>query len=92
MTLLHTSSLSVAERIRLSTCYKHYHPDTFWFPPSTSNTSHHPFDSVWARFDPVDIYYVGGFGDTHYIGHISVDMYAQAGEKGGKGGELVFQG
>lgn len=79
MTLLH--DISAEEKNRLAKCYKRYHPDTFWFPPITGE-GHHPWDSVWARFDPVDIYYVGGFGDTHYIGHIPVDMYDKAGEKG----------
>ncbi|KAI9634795.1 pyridoxamine 5'-phosphate oxidase-domain-containing protein [Dioszegia hungarica] len=79
MTLL--PDLSAKERARLSVCYKSYHPDVFWFPPASPGESHHPFDSVWARFDPEDIYYVGGFGDTHYIGHIPVEMYAEAGEK-----------
>lgn len=78
MTVL--EDLSTKEKLELAKCYRSYHPDTFWFPPATG-PSHHPFDAVWARFDPVDIYYVGGFGDTHYIGHIPVDMYAEAGEK-----------
>lgn len=75
MTVL--SDLSDKERLRLSTCYRKHHPDVFWFPGRVPG---HPFDSIWARFDPVDIYYVGGFGGTHYIGHIPVDLYAQAGE------------
>lgn len=78
MTLL--DELSIKEKTRLAECYKSYHPDTFWFPPAEGKGNGHPFDSVWARFDPVDIYYVGGFGDTHYIGHIPVEMYDKARE------------
>jgi hypothetical protein len=51
--------LSDEERRGLEECYKSYHPDVFWFPGSDS----HPWDSMWARFDPADIYYVGGFGE-----------------------------
>lgn len=57
MTVL--EDLSDKERLRLSACYRKYHPDVFWFPGRVPG---HPFDSIWARFDPVDIYYVGGFG------------------------------
>ncbi|ORY31858.1 pyridoxamine 5'-phosphate oxidase-domain-containing protein [Naematelia encephala] len=72
MTIL--DNLSTSESRSLQDCYRSYHPDAWWFP----HDQQHPFDSMWARFDPVDIYYVGGFGDTHYIGHVPVDMYAKA--------------
>jgi hypothetical protein len=57
MTIL--DDLPDPERSGLEECYKSYHPDVFWFPGSDS----HPWDSMWARFDPTDIYYVGGFGE-----------------------------
>ena len=44
----------------LAGCYTSYHPDAkMWLPSGTE----HPFNSMWARFDPHDIYYVGGFGE-----------------------------
>lgn len=87
MTIL--SDLDTSEEKRLQRCYEQYHPDVWWFPSKEGNG--HPLDAMWARFDVQDIYYVGGFGDTHYIGHIPVEMYAEAGKRwdGGKG--LVVQ-
>jgi hypothetical protein len=58
MTILH--DIPDKEYDRLSRCYRQYHPDVFWFPGRTAG---HPFDSMWARFQPEDIYYVGGFGE-----------------------------
>ncbi|WWD18747.1 hypothetical protein CI109_103201 [Kwoniella shandongensis] len=70
--------LSHAESQALAKCYTQYHPDARWWLPDTKGSPH---VSIWARFDVDDIYYVGGFGDTHYIGHIPTDLYARAGEK-----------
>ncbi|ORX37139.1 pyridoxamine 5'-phosphate oxidase-domain-containing protein [Kockovaella imperatae] len=58
-------------------CFTWYHPDAkSWIPYQ----SQHPFNSFWAKFQPSDIYYVGGFGDSHYIGHIPIDLYTKVGE------------
>ncbi|KAK4684321.1 hypothetical protein P7C73_g5869, partial [Tremellales sp. Uapishka_1] len=71
MTLL--SHPTPDEDARLSKCYTSYHPDAKSWLPSTPDAPHF---SVWARFDIEDIYYVGGFGDVHYIGHVPVELYA----------------
>ncbi|TFY80483.1 hypothetical protein EWM64_g3527, partial [Hericium alpestre] len=31
--------------------------------------------AYWARFDPQSVYFVGGFGDEHFIGYIPLDVY-----------------
>ncbi|CAD6579498.1 MAG: hypothetical protein TREMPRED_002508 [Tremellales sp. Tagirdzhanova-0007] len=73
ITILPFTDIPKPELAHLEECYTSYHPDaSMWLPYQ----QRHPFDSMWARFEPQDIYYVGGFGDTHYIGHIPVDMYA----------------
>ncbi|WVO17235.1 hypothetical protein L204_104927 [Cryptococcus depauperatus] len=38
--------------------------------------------SIWAKLDVEDIYYMGSFEDTHYIGHIPADMYGKADKEG----------
>ncbi|KAK8858855.1 hypothetical protein IAR55_003085 [Kwoniella newhampshirensis] len=83
--------LSPTESHALASCYTRYHPDARWWLPDTVGSPH---TSVWARMDVDDIYYVGGFGDTHYIGHIPVDLYAQAGEHrlGSGSGARVSEG
>ena len=34
--------------------------------------------AYWARFDPHTVYFVGGFGDEHYIGYIPLQKYQGA--------------
>jgi len=55
----------------LAACYKQSHPDAWWVPGNKAGVH----DAVWARFDPHTIYFVGGFGGLHYIGHIPLEMY-----------------
>ncbi|OXG33648.1 hypothetical protein C359_02128 [Cryptococcus neoformans Bt120] len=69
--------LSKEEKAELEKCYLNYHPDAKYWLPGASNSPH---SSVWAKLDADDIYYVGGFGDTHYIGHIPIDLYTKVGE------------
>ncbi|WFD03439.1 hypothetical protein MOBT1_002128 [Malassezia obtusa] len=56
----------------LQACFTHYHPDAAAWEPGSRLSPHL---AKWARFAPERIYYVGGFGDEHYIGDIPVDMY-----------------
>jgi len=58
----------------LKACYAKSHPDAWWVPGDKSGVH----DAVWARFDPHTIYFVGGFGGVHYIGHIPVGLYQTA--------------
>lgn len=70
MTLLPSSSLPTSERSRLASCYTSYHPDAAaWLPDADDS----PHKSTWATFDVEGVYYVGGFGDEHYIGEIPVE-------------------
>ncbi|KAF8315813.1 hypothetical protein DL93DRAFT_2096485 [Clavulina sp. PMI_390] len=59
----------------LAECYLSYHPDSKWWIPGRG--AFH--DVAWARFDPEAVYYVGGFGGTHYIGYIPLDLYQKSG-------------
>lgn len=59
----------------LAQCFTAHHPDAdAWTPHAHGN----PHSAVWVRFEPTRIYYVGGFGDEHYIGDIHVDTYRAA--------------
>lgn len=59
MTFLPYETLNRTEVRRLEECYASFHPDArMWFPYK----DRHPFNSIWAKFEPEDIYYVGGFG------------------------------
>ncbi|KAF8894069.1 pyridoxamine 5'-phosphate oxidase-domain-containing protein [Infundibulicybe gibba] len=56
-------------------CYLKKHPDASrWLP----DDEHAPHIAYWARFDPHTIYFVGGFGDEHYIGYIPLSTYQLA--------------
>ena len=60
VTILEFESIPKDELDRLEKCYTWYHPDAkSWLPYQPR----HPFNSFWARFEPSDIYYVGGFGE-----------------------------
>ncbi|KAF8639524.1 hypothetical protein AX17_001429 [Amanita inopinata Kibby_2008] len=56
-------------------CYLEKHPDAKWWLPDDDRAAH---KSYWARFDPQTIYFVGGFGDEHYIGFIPLHLYQEA--------------
>ncbi|EGO25389.1 hypothetical protein SERLADRAFT_368793 [Serpula lacrymans var. lacrymans S7.9] len=53
-------------------CYLKKHPDARWWLPDDDKGAH---ISYWARFDPHDVYFVGGFGGEHYIGQIPLHLY-----------------
>lgn len=46
-------------------CYLGYHPDASHWAPNATESPHIPF---WATFNVDKVYWVGGFGDEHYIG------------------------
>ncbi|WWC88398.1 uncharacterized protein L201_003309 [Kwoniella dendrophila CBS 6074] len=71
-------NLSREDEAELSSCYTKYHPDAKSWIPGNKDSPHF---SIWARLDIDRIYYVGGFGDIHYIGPIPVDLYAKSEKK-----------
>lgn len=46
-------------------CYLDRHPDASHWAPNATESPHVPF---WATFNVDKVYWVGGFGDEHYIG------------------------
>lgn len=50
--------------------FGHYHKDAKAYYPG--NGPHYAF---WARFNVDRVYWLGGFGDTHYIGWLPLDLY-----------------
>ncbi|PKI84826.1 hypothetical protein MVES_000877 [Malassezia vespertilionis] len=57
----------------LHACFVQHHPDAeAWVPGSRKS----PHVAQWVRFTPHRIYYVGGFGDEHYIGDLDMDIAA----------------
>ncbi|WVQ73315.1 hypothetical protein IAR50_002883 [Cryptococcus sp. DSM 104548] len=70
MTILR--DLSEKEEADLAECYLSYHPDARGWLPGKDGSPHF---SEWARMDLEEIYYVGGFGDAHYIGDVPVGLY-----------------
>ncbi|KAH7929888.1 hypothetical protein BV22DRAFT_1056143 [Leucogyrophana mollusca] len=63
------------DREAIKLCYLAKHPDASWWLPDDDGAAHLSF---WARFDPHDVYFVGGFGDQHYIGYIPLQIYQEA--------------
>lgn len=56
----------------LHKCFVAHHADAaYWTPGSDAS----PHTALWVRFQPERIYYVGGFGDEHYIGWIDPALY-----------------
>ncbi|EJD52579.1 hypothetical protein AURDEDRAFT_181152 [Auricularia subglabra TFB-10046 SS5] len=68
-----TQSLDRTTSEALEKCYTQAHPDSAAWLPGKPDAPHRAY---WARFDPHSVYYVGGFGDVHYIGYIPLDLYA----------------
>lgn len=46
-------------------CYLQHHPDASHWAPNATESPHIPF---WATLNVDKVYWVGGFGDEHYIG------------------------
>ncbi|WFD44603.1 hypothetical protein MPSI1_003271 [Malassezia psittaci] len=62
----------------LASCFLKYHPDAaIWKPGSRTS----PHLAKWTHFAIESIYYVGGFGDEHYIGQIDLDQYRNEARK-----------
>ncbi|KAI0630380.1 pyridoxamine 5'-phosphate oxidase-domain-containing protein [Trametes polyzona] len=82
--LEHTPDLAA-----IQACYIAQHPDARWWLPGPRE----PHVAYWARFDPHTVYFVGGFGDEHYIGYVPLELYqnALAGDLGVAGRVLVDQ-
>ncbi|KAI0317175.1 pyridoxamine 5'-phosphate oxidase-domain-containing protein [Amylostereum chailletii] len=71
----------------LKECYLNQHPDAVEWIPGDDEGAHLAY---WARFDPHTVYFVGGFGDEHYIGYIPLEKYQAASPKL-SGGRLFAQ-
>lgn len=56
-------------------CYLSKHPDARQWLPDDDEAAHIAY---WSRFDPHTVYFVGGFGDEHYIGYIPLQLYQAA--------------
>ncbi|SPO26490.1 uncharacterized protein UTRI_04079 [Ustilago trichophora] len=68
----HFSILNVTEQPEQAKkalhCYLDHHPDASHWAPDSDESPHIPF---WATFTVDKVYWVGGFGDEHYIGWFS---------------------
>ncbi|KAJ3571699.1 hypothetical protein NP233_g3581 [Leucocoprinus birnbaumii] len=69
------NSANVPDLSRVRHCYLSKHPDATQWLPDDDEAAHIAY---WARFDPHTVYFVGGFGDEHYIGYIPVQLYQAA--------------
>jgi len=56
-------------------CYLDHHPDASHWAPNSTESPHIPF---WATFHVTKVYWVGGFGDEHYIGWFNSDEWNAA--------------
>lgn len=56
-------------------CYLGHHADAGHWAPNATESPHIPF---WATFTVDKAYWVGGFGDEHYIGWFSSDEWNTA--------------
>lgn len=65
---------TLAEASGVRDCYLERHRDAEWWLPDDPDAPH---TAYWARFDPHSVYFVGGFGDKHYIGAIPLHLYQQ---------------
>ena len=63
------------EAEKASRCYLDYHPDASHWAPNSTESPHIPF---WATFNVDKAYWVGGFGDEHYIGWFTSDDWKTA--------------
>ncbi|KAH8827188.1 pyridoxamine 5'-phosphate oxidase-domain-containing protein [Flagelloscypha sp. PMI_526] len=70
---------TVPELQRIKQCYLNIHPDAKWWLPDDDGAAH---ISYWAFFHPHSVYFVGGFGDKHYIGWVPLDLYHDSGLQG----------
>ncbi|KAI0062409.1 hypothetical protein BV25DRAFT_1825385 [Artomyces pyxidatus] len=59
----------------LKDCYLAQHPDAVEWIPGDDEGAHVAY---WGIFDPHTVYFVGGFGDEHYIGYVPLNLYQTA--------------
>ncbi|WFD19645.1 hypothetical protein MCAP1_001881 [Malassezia caprae] len=72
---MHRLAMEPAEMEKLSECFVAHHPDArMWLPGSKQS----PHTAFWLRFSPSSVYYVGGFGDEHFIGNLDMDAFRAA--------------
>ncbi|KAF4598236.1 hypothetical protein EYR38_006632 [Pleurotus pulmonarius] len=72
---VYTNTTLVPNRNAIQSCYLARHPDARWWLPEDDDAAHIAY---WARFDPESVYFVGGFGDKHFIGYIPLEIYQGA--------------
>ncbi|KAN0065092.1 hypothetical protein ACQY0O_001588 [Thecaphora frezii] len=70
--LLDGAAAAAHDRDALARCYLSHHPDAKHWAPGARESPHIPF---WAKFVVERIYWVGGFGDEHFIGWIGRDQW-----------------
>lgn len=56
-------------------CYLERHPDASHWAPNATESPHVPF---WATFNVHKVYWIGGFGDEHFIGWFSSEEWNTA--------------
>ncbi|KAG7853256.1 hypothetical protein KL919_000479 [Ogataea angusta] len=67
------SFIPVAGTPELDACFALRHHDApAWYPGSPIHAT------FWAKFQVEEVYIIGGFGDTAYIGEIPADLYLNA--------------
>ncbi|KAF9501905.1 hypothetical protein BDN71DRAFT_1438640 [Pleurotus eryngii] len=72
---VYTNTTVVPNRNAIQSCYLARHPDARWWLPDDDDAAHIAY---WARLDPESVYFVGGFGDKHFIGYIPLEIYQGA--------------
>ncbi|CDR44025.1 CYFA0S13e01816g1_1 [Cyberlindnera fabianii] len=65
--------VSEEEAPELEKCFLKKHKDAAWWLPGNPIHSSH-----WVKFEVDGAYFLGGFGDTGYIGKIPSDLYSNA--------------
>jgi len=72
---MHRLAMEPGAMDKLSECFVAHHPDArMWLPGSEES----PHTALWMRFSPSSVYYVGGFGDEHFIGHLDMEAFRAA--------------
>jgi len=85
---VHQDWNNVPEEEAIKACYLGRHPDASRWLPNDEDAAHIAY---WARFDPHSIYFVGGFGDEHYIGYIPLEIYQNASAAMGVAGRVLIE-
>ncbi|PWN51150.1 hypothetical protein IE53DRAFT_386508 [Violaceomyces palustris] len=59
-------------------CFFSHHPDARHWGRPGPDSPHTPF---WTRFVIDKVYWIGGFGDEHFIGWLSLERWVEAGNR-----------